>query len=54
MWVTYGALMRAKAAFLTNVATTAILIAAATVLKAWKECQELSRTVVSEQLAEPL
>jgi MtN3 and saliva related transmembrane protein len=51
MWLLYGILIRAQALALTN-AATAVLIAAATILKAWKERQGNSKPMVSEQLPE--
>jgi MtN3 and saliva related transmembrane protein len=51
MWLAYGLLMHTQAVVITNVAT-AILIAAATFLKAWKERQEPGKPLVSEQLTE--
>jgi len=51
LWLAYGLLIHAQAVTLTN-AATAILIAAATILKAWKERQQLSRSVAAEQLSE--
>jgi len=51
LWLAYGILLHAQAVFLTN-AATAILIAAATCLKAWKERQEIAKPVVGEQLPE--
>ena len=51
MWLAYGLLIHAQAVVITNVAT-AILIAAATLLKAWKERQEPSKPLVPEQLTE--
>ena len=51
MWIGYGLLIRAQAVVITNVAT-AILIAAATLLKAWKERREPGKPLVPEQLPE--
>jgi MtN3 and saliva related transmembrane protein len=51
MWLAYGLLIRAQAVVITNVAT-AILIAAATLLKAWKEHREPGKPLVPEQLTE--
>ena len=51
MWLAYGLLIRAQAVVITNVAT-AILIAAATLLKAWKERQAPGKPLVPEQLTE--
>jgi MtN3 and saliva related transmembrane protein len=51
LWLAYGIIMRVPAVALTNLAT-AILIASATLLKAWKERQQSVETVVIEQLAE--
>ena len=51
MWLAYGLLIHAQAVVITNVAT-AILIAAATLLKAWKERQVPGKPLVPEQLAE--
>ena len=51
MWLAYGLLIHAQAVVITNVAT-AILIAAATLLKAWKERQEPRKPLVPEQLTE--
>jgi len=51
MWLAYGMLSHAQAVTLTN-AATAILIAAATVLKARKERQETTKPLVADQLTE--
>ena len=51
LWLAYGVLIHAQAVTLTNGAT-AILIAAATILKAWKERQDLNRPAVAEPLSE--
>jgi len=51
MWLAYGMLIHAQAVAITN-AATAILIAAATLLKAWKERQALAKNLVPEQLTE--
>ena len=51
MWLAYGLLIHAQAVAITN-AATAILIAAATLLKAWKERQEPGKPLVPEQLTE--
>ncbi len=51
MWLVYGFLIHAQAVALTN-AATAILITAATLLKAWKERQESTKPLVPEQLTE--
>lgn len=51
MWLAYGLLIHAQAVAITN-AATAILIAAATLLKAWKERQEPGKPLVPEQLSE--
>lgn len=51
LWLVYGLLIHAQATVLTNVAT-AVLIAAATLLKAWKERQEPAKPLVPEQLTE--
>lgn len=51
MWLAYGLLIHAQAVAITN-AATAILIAAATLLKAWKERQEPGQPLVPEQLTE--
>ena len=51
LWLAYGLLLHAQAVFLTNSAT-AVLIAAATCLKAWKERQEMPKPIVGEQLPE--
>ena len=51
LWLAYGLFIDAQAVAQTNVAT-AILIAAATVLKAWKERRGLSRSVAAESLRE--
>jgi MtN3 and saliva related transmembrane protein len=51
MWLAYGVLIHAQAVAITN-AATAILIAAATLLKAWKERQEPGQPLVPEQRAE--
>jgi uncharacterized protein with PQ loop repeat len=48
LWLASGLLIEAQAVALTNGAT-GILIAAATILKAWKERQDMSRSA-----AEPL
>ena len=42
LWLAYGQLIHAEAVTLTNGAT-ATLLAAATILKAWKQRQDLSR-----------
>ena len=51
LWLADGLLIHTRVVALTNGAT-AILIAAATVLKAWKERQGLSRSVAAESLRE--
>jgi MtN3 and saliva related transmembrane protein len=51
MWLVYGIWIHAQAVALTN-AATAILIAAATLLKAWKERQNPAKPLVPEQLTE--
>jgi MtN3 and saliva related transmembrane protein len=51
MWLAYGFLIHAQAVVITNVAT-AILIATATLLKAWKERRESGKPLVPEQLTE--
>ena len=51
LWLAYGLILHVQAVALTNLAT-AILIAAATLLKAWKERQATVKTVVVEQFAE--
>ena len=51
MWLAYGLLIHAQAVAITN-AATAILITAATLLKAWKERQEPAKPLVPEQLTE--
>jgi MtN3 and saliva related transmembrane protein len=51
LWLVYGILIHAQAVALTN-AATAILIAAATILKAWKERQDSPKPIVSHELSE--
>lgn len=51
LWLVYGILLHAQAVALTN-AATAVLIAAATVLKAWKERQQSAKPIVAAQLPE--
>ncbi len=51
MWLVYGIWIHAQAVALTN-AATAVLIAAATLLKAWKERQNRAKPLVPEQLTE--
>jgi MtN3 and saliva related transmembrane protein len=52
LWLAYGMLIHAQALVLTNLAT-AILIAAATILKAWKERQPAtSPGIAAQQLPE--
>jgi len=51
LWILYGVLMHVQAVLLTNVAT-AILIAAATLLKAWRERQRSAKPLIAEQLPE--
>lgn len=51
MWLVYGMLIHAQAVALTN-AATAVLIAAATALKAWKERQQAGKPLVAAQLPE--
>jgi len=48
LWILYGVFMHVQAVLLTNVAT-AILIAAATLLKAWKERQDSGKSLLPEQ-----
>ena len=50
LWLAYGLFIDAQAVALTNGAA-AILIAAATVLKAWKERRGLSRSVAPNRCA---
>ena len=47
LWLAYGFLIHAQAVVLTNGAT-AILITAATILKAWKKRQDLSRSMAGD------
>ena len=51
LWLAYGLLIHAQAEAPTNGAT-AILIAAATILKAWKQRRDLSRPVAAEPVSE--
>jgi MtN3 and saliva related transmembrane protein len=51
LWLTYGIILHVQAVAITNFAT-AILIASATLLKAWKERQHSRKPVVGEQLPE--
>ena len=51
LWLVYGILIHAQAVALTN-AATAILIAAATILKAWKERQDSPKPIGSRELPE--
>jgi MtN3 and saliva related transmembrane protein len=51
LWLAYGIILHVQAVALTNLAT-AILIAFATLLKAWKERQGNSKPVLGEQLPE--
>ena len=51
LWLGYGFLIHAQAVVLTN-AATAVLIAAATILKAWKERQQTAKPFLSNQLPE--
>jgi MtN3 and saliva related transmembrane protein len=51
LWLLYGFLIHAQAVLLTN-AATAMLIAAATFLKARKERQESTKSVLAERVAE--
>ena len=51
LWLAYGLLIHAQAVTLTNGAT-AVLITAATILKAWKERRDLNRPVAAEPLSE--
>ncbi|HME58967.1 MAG TPA: PQ-loop domain-containing transporter [Terracidiphilus sp.] len=51
MWLAYALQIHAQALILTN-AATAMLIAAATLLKAWKERREPGKPLVPEQLTE--
>ena len=50
LWLAYGLLIHAQAVTLTNGAT-AVLITAATILKAWKERRDLNRPVAAEPLS---
>jgi hypothetical protein len=50
-WFGYGLLLRAQAVALTN-AATAVLISAAIFLKAWKERQPASKSLLADQLRE--
>jgi MtN3 and saliva related transmembrane protein len=51
LWLAYGIIVHVQAVALTNLAT-AILIAAATLLKFWKERQPGAPAVLAEQLPE--
>jgi MtN3 and saliva related transmembrane protein len=51
LWLGYGILIHAQAVALTN-AATAILIAAATALKIWRDRQPLPKPLVTGQLPE--
>lgn len=51
LWLAYGVILHVQAVAITNFAT-AILIASATLLKAWKERQPSRKSVVGEQLSE--
>jgi MtN3 and saliva related transmembrane protein len=51
LWLAYGILLHVQAVALTNLAT-AILIASATLLKAWKERQISIKAVGAEELPE--
>jgi MtN3 and saliva related transmembrane protein len=51
LWLAYGIIRHVPAVALTNFAT-AILIAAATLLKFWKERQAAAPSVLAEQLPE--
>jgi|SRR5271166_6653469 len=51
LWLAYGISIHAQAVVLTNMAT-AILIAAATLLKAWRDRQDSAKTMAVEQLPE--
>ena len=51
LWLAYGTILHVQAVAITNFAT-AILIASATLLKAWKERQPTRKPVVAEQLPE--
>lgn len=51
LWLVYGILLHVQAVALTN-AATAILIAAATVMKAWKERRQPTKPIVPAQLPE--
>jgi MtN3 and saliva related transmembrane protein len=51
LWLGYGLLLHAQAVVLTN-AATAVLISAATLLKAWKERQFSPKALVPDQLPE--
>lgn len=51
LWLAYGVFLHAQAVVLANTAT-AILIAAATCVKAWKERQETAKPLLAEELPE--
>jgi MtN3 and saliva related transmembrane protein len=51
MWLCYGILIHAQAVALTN-AATAVLIAAATALKVWRDRQPLPKPLVIQQESE--
>jgi len=51
LWLAYGIIVHVQAVALTNLAT-AILIAAATLLKFWKERQPTAPSVLAEQVPE--
>jgi len=51
LWLAYGIIVHVQAVALTNLAT-AILIAAATLLKFWKERQPTAPPVLAEQVPE--
>jgi MtN3 and saliva related transmembrane protein len=51
LWLAYGILAHAEALTLTN-AVTAIMIGAATLLKAWKERQGTAKRLVADGLTE--
>jgi MtN3 and saliva related transmembrane protein len=51
LWLGYGILIHAQAVALTN-AATAVLIAAATALKIWRDRRPLPKNLVASQLPE--
>lgn len=51
LWLAYGIILHVQAVALTNFAT-AILIASATLLKAWKERRGTAKPVIAEQIPE--